>query len=182
MGGIFEVYRRWRHTRGYGVHSPFAFSLVELVVHPQGIGWYGYQDIDQTFYPGLPDRRVRRQARLLLRLTVALRPKSVFLPLGIHPAYHAALAAADSHMRISRRPADAPNCRLICSQANHISLPVLLKHMELPGNMIAISNIPADWVDQIFDAMPEGLLLEGKHNIFAINRSDMAKLRYSICI
>lgn len=182
MSGIFEAYRRWRHTRGYGVHSPFAFSLVEMVVHPQGIGWYGYQDIDQTFYPGLPDRKVRRQARLLLRLTVALRPKSVFLPLGIHPAYHAALAASDSRMQISRRPSDALSCRLICSQANHIDLPALLMHMAHPGNMVAISNIPAEWVEQIYDAMPSGLLLEGKHNIFAICRSDMAKLRYSICI
>lgn len=55
-------------------------------------------------------------------------------------------------------------------------------HMAHPGNMVAISNIPAEWVEQIYDAMPSGLLLEGKHNIFAICRSDMAKLRYSICI
>lgn len=34
MAGLFELYRRWRHTRGFGVHSPFAYRLVTEGVRP----------------------------------------------------------------------------------------------------------------------------------------------------
>ena len=46
---ISETYKRWRHTRGYGVHSPFAYSLVKEVVRPgRKYGHYGYEEIDNS--------------------------------------------------------------------------------------------------------------------------------------
>ena len=119
--GIFEGYRRWRHTRGYGVHSPFAFRLVTNVVHPGDYSWYGYADIDRTF-PDTVDRKVRREARMLLRLVAELRPRAVFLPSGAHPSFHAAIHAADSAIRILRKPKQAAEADMICTHGDFIPL------------------------------------------------------------
>lgn len=65
MQGLLRRYKRWRHGRGFGIHSPFAFRFITEVLrqkHP----YYGYADISR-------DERVR----LLFRLVVALRPETV---------------------------------------------------------------------------------------------------------
>ena len=130
--GIFEGYRRWRHTRGYGVHSPYAFNLVTSVVHPGDYSWYGYSDIDRTF-PEVVDRKVRREARMLLRLVAELRPRSVFLPSGAHPSFHAAIHAAGSSIQILRKPKQAAEADMICTHGNFIPLDIILAHISRPG-------------------------------------------------
>ena len=74
MGQIAESYKRWRHTRGYGVHSPYAYSVVKEVVRPgRRYAYYGYDDIDNAIDSNAV-RHARRMATTLLRL-------------GLHPAY-----------------------------------------------------------------------------------------------
>lgn len=67
---LFDYINRWRHTKGYGVHSPLAFRIVRECLMPDGeYGYYGDGTIEQT----LPDdRRLRRHARILLRLACQL--------------------------------------------------------------------------------------------------------------
>lgn len=57
-GNIFEAYRRWRHRRGYGVHSPLAYRLVTEVITdlPRQYKYY-----DQSSHRG-------KEYRLLYRL------------------------------------------------------------------------------------------------------------------
>lgn len=42
---ILERYRRWRHRRGYGVHSPYAYTLIrEALFPPRGYAYYADED------------------------------------------------------------------------------------------------------------------------------------------
>lgn len=60
---LFSLYKRWRHTRGFGVHSPFAYRLVtEVVRPPRGYAYYA------EFRPGM-----NRGERIFYRLGVFLR-------------------------------------------------------------------------------------------------------------
>lgn len=78
LRSIGDAYLRWRHSHGFGVHSPFAYSLVKRAVRPgRKYKFYGYRYIDELlsdkdleWYPG-----IRRDAKFLLRLLVALGVK-----------------------------------------------------------------------------------------------------------
>ena len=82
MGQIAESYKRWRHTRGYGVHSPYAYSVVKEVVRPgRRYAYYGYDDIDNAIDSNAV-RHARRMATTLLRLAAFLRTDTAFKPVS----------------------------------------------------------------------------------------------------
>ena len=69
---------RFRHRKGYGVHSPFAFRFITDVVyedHP----YYAYRELDRElpFYMRL---RQGRGLHLLLRLANHLQPETIVVP------------------------------------------------------------------------------------------------------
>lgn len=46
---MFDWYLRWRHGRGFGVHSPFAFDFIRSELRPpRGYGYYLYEQIPQS--------------------------------------------------------------------------------------------------------------------------------------
>lgn len=72
---FFEYFIRWRHTRGYGVHSPLAYGIVRECIRPDSLyAYYADTEIDAIF---CDDRRKRRKARMLLRLANQLKTSSL---------------------------------------------------------------------------------------------------------
>ena len=70
--------RRWRHTRGYGVHSPLGFRIVKECIRPdRRYGFYCDAYLDFEYHE---DRRGLRRARMIIRLLNLLRPKYVWMP------------------------------------------------------------------------------------------------------
>ncbi|MDE6288811.1 MAG: hypothetical protein K2M00_08525 [Muribaculaceae bacterium] len=68
--GLLRAYKRLRHSRGYGVHSPSAYSLVRDVIRPaRGYEYYAERR--------LPRLRGPLKAALLFRMTVYLQPSTV---------------------------------------------------------------------------------------------------------
>ena len=60
--------RRFRHRRGYGIHSPFAFGFVTGVVYEAG-AYYAYAPLAQKWRGKLKGSPLRpKDLRLLLRL------------------------------------------------------------------------------------------------------------------
>lgn len=73
-----KVIRRWRHTHGYGVHSPLAYTIVkECIRHDKRYGFYSDPYLDFEYHE---DRRGLRRARLIIRLLNLLRPSHVWMP------------------------------------------------------------------------------------------------------
>lgn len=58
MEGILSRLQRWRHSRGFGVHSPFAFRFITETLH-QPYAYYAYS------------RLAQQRQRLLYRVTLA---------------------------------------------------------------------------------------------------------------
>ena len=68
---------RFRHRKGYGVHSPFAFRFITDVIyehHP----YYAYRELDKKL-PLSMRLRQRRGLHLLLRLANHLQPETIML-------------------------------------------------------------------------------------------------------
>ncbi len=180
---ISEAYKRWRHTRGYGVHSPFAYSLVKSVVHPgRGYAYYAYEEIDNSM-EGTSLPHSRRESRILLRLSAFLNVRSAFLPNDerISP-FRAALLAANSRMTVTTALSSAPDCRLICSTGDYVPIDTLKRLLSEEGRIVALRESPEGWGRQLFDSLSEGLMLYGRKNIIVISRPGMQKVAYSMLI
>lgn len=178
---IGESYKRWRHTRGYGVHSPFAFSMIESVVHPSPLyTMYGYEDIDNSM-TGSQIPHSRRHARMLLRLASFLNVKSVYLPKDLKAApFRTALLAANSKMKITSGASGILKCDMICSRAEYVPLDTLGKFIATPGAVLSMVSVPAGWADSLFELLPEGLMFYSKTSLIIVNRPGMQKVSYSV--
>lgn len=75
--GLAAAYKRWRHGRGFGVHSPYAYRFVTEVLNPQrNYGYYAYGGIARRI--GRDKIAVTlREAFLVYRIMLALRPSSI---------------------------------------------------------------------------------------------------------
>ncbi len=180
---LAEAYKRWRHTRGYGVHSPFAYSVVKEVIRPgRRYAYYGYEDIDCALGRG-EGVRARRMARTLLRLAAFLDTDRVFMP-NSHDTtpYRTALRAACSRIHITSAMHEAESCDLICSTGEYIPLERLVCLLRQPGRTLALRDAPDGWAGILFDSIGEGLMFHGRKNVLIFSRPDMQKVSYSILI
>lgn len=69
---------RFRHRKGYGVHSPFAFRFITDVIY-ESLPYYGYEELDRRL-PFSMRFRKKKGLHLLLRIANRLQPKSIVLP------------------------------------------------------------------------------------------------------
>ncbi len=178
-----NLYKRLRHTYGFGVHSPFAYRMVKDVVRPgRGYVWYGYEDIDAGVNSRHASLKIERQAKMFHRLLCFLHPGSLFLPHGIDPLFHTAASSSDSRMLIERKPKNISQCEMIATHETFIPLDRLKEHLRTPGHSIVFMNIPAGWADALFEALPEGIMLHSPHNAIIVHRPDTMKVAYTILL
>lgn len=82
IGRIASEVNRWRHRRGFGVHSPSAYVMMTDVVRPSRLyGLYSYYYLDclleRMSAPSAMLMKARERMRLLLRLCCHLAPSSL---------------------------------------------------------------------------------------------------------
>ncbi len=75
-----EYIERWRHTHGYGVHSPLAYRIVRDCIRPdRRYAFYSDSYLDFEYHE---DRKGLKNAKMALRLINLLRPKRIWIPGG----------------------------------------------------------------------------------------------------
>lgn len=84
--GIGQTIKKWRTSKGFGVHSPFAYDLITKVIGEHDAHYYAYAEID-SFCPrgrqiGLSENFAGfdysiPEARLLFRLLCRFNPSAV---------------------------------------------------------------------------------------------------------
>lgn len=70
---LWDSYLRWRHSKGFGVHSPYAYKFVTSVLKPGKYGYYAYDEINRF----LPEQSrgnlsITMPAEFLIRLCIFL--------------------------------------------------------------------------------------------------------------
>lgn len=94
--GLLRAYKRLRHSRGYGVHSPSAYRLVREVICP-GRGYEYYAE------RRLPRLRGPYDAALLFRLAVYMQPATMYItaPPDVKSAATAIIQAACPGVKVT---------------------------------------------------------------------------------
>ncbi len=92
---ILSAPRRMARSKGFGIHSPFAYTFVRHVVN-QPCTYYIYSELGA----GMP-RASRRMLRLLFRTSLFLRPDIVATTGSVPPETSHAILGGTPHARIS---------------------------------------------------------------------------------
>lgn len=72
--GVWDNYLRWRHSKGYGVHSPYAFRFVKDVINPGRYGFYGYDELEDLYDINNVGRKVLlKDGKLIIRMVNFLK-------------------------------------------------------------------------------------------------------------
>lgn len=170
MNSLGYLYKRWRHGRGFGVHSPLAFYVCTEVIRP-GCAYYAYPDIDASLEPGV-GLGVRRRARMLHRLAARLDVGEVSVLTPLPEAVEVALGSVgklygDRRLYVAFDP-DAEVLKALghrCCEA---------------GCVVAAFGLPAGWSEKRAGEMPFGVAFHDRRAILAVAEPDVAKVEYSI--
>ena len=176
---IATLYKRWRHSRGYGVHSPFAFRIVRNVIQsPKGYGYYGYEVINR-----MAAGRLRRQLRMLLRLAAYCDVGSAYASKGKdNEPTRQALRLANREIKIIPEVGFINDARLIITRAEELGLEELCSLLERPGRIVLLRDVPRGWSSRLFDCMEEGVMFYDRHTVLAISRPGVQKVSYECAL
>lgn len=180
---LTERFRRWRATRGYGVHSPLAYRLVtDAMRPPRDVAFYGEERLEEfADAKGLPRRELRR-ARLLLRLTAALQPSYVWVAPGVPELLREAVRLAGCAVRLydgKTFPAELPHCDMAVTVANRLKRDRLGEFLR-PGKALVGFDVPAVFTRDAEKAMTGGVVLDGAGSIVVVCTADAALHKYNI--
>ena len=74
MATVADRYKRWRHIRGYGIHSPSAYTIIREVLRPpREYGYYAYDDLRKVVSP----HKTFSELCLIYRLIVWFHPDNI---------------------------------------------------------------------------------------------------------
>lgn len=180
---LWNRYLRWRHSKGFGVHSPFAYRMVTDVISPGNYGYYGYHEIDREFLlsESRNNRCMRKDMHLLLRLAVNLNAQRILTPKNPPRELKTVAKALNLPFTIFDPTKDFHTHKndLLVSFGDPLSESCLTEALE-EGCTVAVFN-PDEKTRQILRIpLERGLLLEGTRILILIPRKEMAYVCYNI--
>lgn len=169
----FVEYLRWRHSKGYGVHSPYAYRFVTDVLRPGDYGYYAYH---------VAERLLKRNRRAMLELVKFTIRLAVFL--GTKRIIY-----GDSLKGLAEVIAKSLNISWMALNKSRDLNPedlIILDENSLDAKSSCLSSpvlaLKPDF--QLRKVLEEpqntGLLMKGKNKIVFIPRKDMAYVSYDI--
>lgn len=174
---IFELLKRWRHTHGYGVHSPLAFRIVTECVRPDRR--YAYYADSRIEYIFKDDSRSRRMLRLTVRLIDILRPEAIWMP-GAGRRVVKVISEAYPSLRVSSRNAapDKADLIVVAGSGGASVSAEMMRLLGRPGDAALLSvHEPAADAAVIPDAT---LILRGRRYSLSVRREGMQPVAYDI--
>lgn len=181
MNALTRALRRWRNTRGFGVHSPFAYDLARNVIHPhRDYAYYGYKAIDRVCMKkrsASPEER--NLAMMLLRLCVAVNPRRAAVDKEMPEIFRTALTAASPAMHIRTNAINATGCDFwLTTAVDSADSEAFTQFVATPSKTLVLLNADDALCLKLFDAMHEGVMIRGKRNLLIITRPQMRKIQY----
>lgn len=183
MSRFIKQLNRWRHSRGFGVHSPYAYRLVCDVVRPNPrYGYYGYHDVERAVLEARvgtsSESRFIRRACLLLRCVATLRPVSVWLPPS-PPVGMTVAVEKGAGSRITEKPED---CELmVMDDPSAQDVEAIIRHISVPGHsLLVFGTSGAGLAAELGKVMTDGLVLYGLSTLLAVNRPDMPLVIHAV--
>ena len=178
---IKERINRWRHDRGYGVHSPLAFRIVRDVLSPQrGYSLYGYDDIASMFHGG-NTRLKERRGRFLLRLGAGRQPSTVWHSSGFPKEYLESLKLAGGIIRIYDGeifPEEMMKAEMILVEKK---LPKDIgKILKKPGIIVVCLDVGEKNVARLAAKLDTGVMFDAVDSAMIITGSGISPMVYTV--
>lgn len=186
-----NFYLRWRHSKGFGVHSPYAYRFVTDVLCPGPCGYYSYWEVDRQLKGGeVFDHRLVRFAKFLIRVMVFLEAKRIIAtgepsPKGLWGLRATEIAAKSLGLDFIRiKPYihyDFQEGDFLVAGGEVSDLTVISEALE--DKVPVMSLNPDEKTRQLMETPIErGVLFNDPHILLLIPRHSMAYLSYSISL
>ncbi|MDE6368177.1 MAG: hypothetical protein K2K94_02965 [Muribaculaceae bacterium] len=121
---IARRYKRWRHGRGFGIHSPFAYDFITRTLRER-LPYYAYTKLDALAASQRLGASEQRRIRLIFRITVRFNPSSVVI-IGEHNASLQKVALKSVRRDINLKAPASEAALLIINDDSPI--PLALRH------------------------------------------------------
>ncbi|MCM1291748.1 MAG: hypothetical protein NC201_04815 [Prevotella sp.] len=176
---MWETYKRWRHTRGYGIHSPFAYCVVTHVIS-QPCAYYGYDDIAAELEHIRRARLTERLCRLILRLSNFLQPKSIYCPAGTPSVIPYSCRLGCSSAAILSEVKEILKADFIVDLTASIDDFQLSELLARDGTTLLLLNVPRNRVNFVAQNLQYGLILYSTSRMLVFVRKKLPIIKYSI--
>ena len=174
---MFESYLRWRHTRGFGVHSPYAYRvLTEVITCPHA--YYGFREIHRGMTPAHRRSLPAARARMLLRLAVFLRPGVVRLAGDASPLWRVAVKEGYRQARVIQGAERSDDVSLLVAGPG-CDVAAMEKTLATGGAVVAF-GIAESAARALAENMPEGIGFIAPDAAMLIPRAQTARAVYTI--
>jgi len=174
LGRLAESYKRARHSRGFGVHSPFAFAVVNLLRLRRGSGFYAdFQITDAALKEG--GRRLRSDALRFHRLCARFADGAVLVSPDAPKAISLAATLASSRIKLTDDPAMVSGC--VGAYLTPSCRPTTLGDV---WRFAMLSGFCEEDVMDMADASGATLVLLGKRNALLMKRGGMHRVCHTV--
>ena len=172
LKSIARGYNRWRHRRGFGVHSPFAYRMVRDVLTSRGHYYAVVRFRRDT--AGLPRKTIKEYA-VLFRLVARLAPRRINLAGSVEMQLYPVLRLADSRVLIAEGTGGYSHCDrvltiLSASDIRHTLPDGILRS----GNMLVIRNLKEQptALETVLGAVTGGWVFADSRTAIIVSDSD----------
>ena len=176
--GFRRLKRAWR-SRGFGIHSPFAFRFVTCVLREHG-EYYAYTSLRRVAATG----RQFRTLSLLFRLVCEFRPQFVVVSGKRDKALAEAVAMADSGVRIvDRLPesvAETATVMYVSLAADGSGIGETVAEMQTRGATGIWLDIPRGLRDRLKKDLRYGMTFSNRRVIIAVCRRDLPRQDFEV--
>lgn len=152
-----------RHGRGFGVHSPWAYTMVMDVLR-QKAAYYRYGDVDALF-ARKADRRV---ARAVFRILVSLRPGKVTVagpPEWEKVVGYAGSAAADGPELLLVANPDSTDAKSIIDRIGPDGIAVIIRNSGYENLISELNSILPHTHGYILDTVRSLAIINLRHDL-----------------
>lgn len=140
-----SYFKGWRHSHGFGIHSPFAYRFVTEVL-AQPLPYYGYTDISA-------DHRIRLIFRVIAYFSpghvLILSSQPRLLKMAVHRAYSQAIITGNAASKPDFVIADAMDART-----------ENMKQYAAEGTNMIVLNASRETRPAIAQAMHQGMIFD----------------------
>lgn len=180
---IYQQFLRWRRSRGYGIHSPLAFRLVQRVIRPsRTVRYYGYDRLEELARESEASSKMLKRAKLLLRFTAEIQPAYVWVSPKLPDLLMEAIRLAGGVIRIydaASYPGELDRADLVVLYNHKLQGRELEKVLTGLKPMIAFNQRPA-FIDRVGSALKNHIMLEGVESLIIAGNQGVTPVKYSI--
>ncbi len=160
----FSAPGRWRCSRGYGVHSPFAFSFITDTLRQRGYAYYAYESLTDS-----------TEIRTWFRIVCRLQPRSI-----------AVRGVADKQLYtdiITAARLAAPTCQITDNDAELTWWGPASKGTVSvsSGESAVLAGLPADEIGRVFGEIDHGMCFtNARGTAVIVTREDLPHQQFDL--